>query len=497
MRGTAAFTVAILVLALAPWPQAQGTPPPTPLTLITRDGRRPVPTTMLSGQELVALDDLASLFQLTVGEDQLAGGVTVSYRGRTIVASADQPMASVNGRVVTLPSPVVRSGRRWLVPLDFITRALVPIYDQRIELRRASRLLIVGDVRVPRVTARIDAPGPPTRATIEVAPAAPITVTPEQGRLIVRIEADALDVTPAAGAGLIEQIRTGDQPNTVAVVLAPAAGAPRAVPSTAENVARVAIEVPALNAPPAETSVPARPATPPVPETPIGAPRTGFQTVVLDPGHGGDDVGVRGGGVEEKQLTLDVARRLRGLLEARLGLRVVLTREDDRAVGLDERAAVANNNKADLFLSLHANGALAPAVTGAEVVYLRLDREGEDVRAADAPVLSVLGGGRRVIDAIPWDLAQARHVEASAALAGMLDDELRRRVVMSPRAIRQVPARVLTAANMPAALVEMAYLTNAEQAKAAAGEDFRNAVAQSIYDAITRFRAYAEEQRAQ
>src|SRR5688572_27314803 len=185
LRGTAAFTIAILVLAPELLVRAQGSPPATPLTLITREGRRPVPTTLLSGQELIALDDVATLFQVSVMEDSLTGGVTVSYRGRTIVASADQPMASVNGRLVPLPSPIVRSGRRWLVPVEFLPRALGPIYDQPIDLRRASRMLLVGALTVPRVTARFDTVGPPTRATIEISPAAPVTISTDQGRIIL------------------------------------------------------------------------------------------------------------------------------------------------------------------------------------------------------------------------------------------------------------------------------------------------------------------------
>src|SRR5918999_3364941 len=175
VRGTAAIALAILLLLLASLPQAQGTAPATPLTLLSRDGRRQVPTIVLSGQELIALDDLASLFQVAVREDTLVGGLTITYRGRTIVVSSDQPMASVSGRVVALPSPAVRSGNRWFVPLDFLPRALAPIYDTRIDLRRPSRLLIVGDLRVPRITARVDAAGPPTRATLEIAPAAPVS----------------------------------------------------------------------------------------------------------------------------------------------------------------------------------------------------------------------------------------------------------------------------------------------------------------------------------
>jgi N-acetylmuramoyl-L-alanine amidase len=497
---TAAFALALLVLAPALIVQAQGTPPPTPLTLITRDARRPVPTTLLSGQELIALDDVASLFQVTVTEDSLTGGVTLTYRGRTIVPSVEQPMASVNGRVVTLPSPLVRSGRRWLVPVEFLPRALGPIYDQRIDLRRASRLLIVGDVTVPRVTARIETIGPPTRAIIEISPAVPVTVTSDAGRVLVRVEADALDLgLPASGGGLIEQIRSGDQPNTVAIVLAGTAGVPRTASSAADNIGRVTIDIPAANVAPNDTAAaPAAPATPAAPaEAPPLVPRPAFQTVFLDPGHGGEDVGVRGpDGIEEKQLTLDIARRLRQRLEMRLGVRVLMTRDEDRATGLDERAAAANNSKADLFLSLHANAALAPAMAGAEVFHLRLDSEGEAARrdVAESTTLPVLGGGRRTIEIVRWDLAQAAHVETSAVFASLLEEELRRRVPMSPRPMQQAPMRVLTGANMPAALVEFAYLTNPEQAETLKGDEFKNAVAESLYDAIVRFRTFAETQ---
>ena len=121
--------------------------------------------------------------------------------------------------------------------------------------------------------------------------------------------------------------------------------------------------------------------------------------------------------------------------------------------------------------------------------YDRLDREGEAVRArggGGAVSLPVIGGGTRTIDVVPWDLAQARHVEASAMLASVLEQELRQRVPMGQRPIQQGPMRLLSAANMPAVLVEMAYLTNGAQEKAAAGDEFKNAVAQALYNAIVQ-----------
>jgi len=117
------------------------------------------------------------------------------------------------------------------------------------------------------------------------------------------------------------------------------------------------------------------------------------------------------------QARRDTARRLKALLEARLGLRVILTREDDRTLDQDQRAAIANNNRADLFVSVHANAAVRPTVKGAEVYYLSVDRASlESRRAIQQPdALPQLGGGTRAIELILWETAQLRHLECELA----------------------------------------------------------------------------------
>ena len=500
MARAAIALVAIVLFAQPLLPQSQDNAPP--YTLLSRDGRRPIPIVVAGGRELIALDDIAALFQVAVRTDTLAGGVTLTYRGKSIIASADRPMASVDGRVVALPSPLVQSGRRWLAPVEFLTRALGPIYDQRITLRPASRLVIVGDLRVPRLSARIDSAGPPTRAVVLVSPAGRVVTTTDNNRVLLRVDADALETAlPPSATGLIENIRLGDQPDTVVVSLARAAGPPRVVVTNADEGTRVIIDVPqatpteAARGPALDTRPPAPDVRPPGPDAPP-APLT----IVVDAGHGGDDVGVRGaGGLQEKQMTLDIARRVRAILESRLGLRVILTREDDKTVTLDERAATANNNKANLLVSLHANGAPSPTPAGAEVFYDRLDREGEAVRRlieTQSTALPVIGGGTRPIEIVPWDLAQARHIESSEVLAGVVVEELRKVVPMSPRAKQQAPMRLLSAANMPAVLVEMAYLTNGGQEKQVGTESFKNGVAQAIVNAIARFRSLTDDREA-
>jgi N-acetylmuramoyl-L-alanine amidase len=503
LAGTAAVRIVVFTLLFASL-QAQA-PPAAPFTIVTSDGRRTLPATLLNGQDLVALDDIASVFGAALKEDALAGGFILTHRGRTIVASANGTTVSVNGRVVALPSAVVRAGRRWLVPVEFLQSALGAIHDQRILVRRPSRLVLVGDVRVPRVTARIDSPGPPTRAMVEVTPAAPVTTATETDRLTVRIEADALDLALPAGGGLIAQFRAGEQPNTLVVSLDPDAGSVRVVPQITDTASRVTIEVSSAGAPaatPAPGPAPTTAAPPPVDPEALLARRPAFRTIVLDPGHGGEDPGVRGAsGVREKQVALDVAQRLRTMLEAKLGVRVLLTRDQDVAITADARVATANTNKADVFVSLHANAAPSAALAGAEVYHLELDAAGEEARddAARASVtLPVLGGGTRTLDLVPWNQAQARHVSDSALLAGMIAEQLgTHKVGMSPTPVRSAPLRLLEGLNMPAVMLEMAYLTNPGQEKLIASDAHRNLIAQALFEAIAKFRVHVEETRTQ
>jgi len=122
--------------------------------------------------------DPSNLNVASIAIGDMAGTQTVTRRITNVTGSTQTftvTSTGLSGFGVTLPSPIVRSGRRWMVPVEFLPRALGPIYDQRIDLRRQSRLLIVGDLRVPRITARIDATGPPTRATVEIAPPVPVS----------------------------------------------------------------------------------------------------------------------------------------------------------------------------------------------------------------------------------------------------------------------------------------------------------------------------------
>ena len=475
---------------------AQAQPGAIVYQVVGRDGRRPLPARLVANQEMFALDDLARVFELTVREDATAGGVTVAARGQTIVLSAGQPLASVGGRLVSLSGAPVHEGRAWLVPADFISRALALALGTRLEVRRPSRLIVPADVRVPQIAAHLEPVGPVARLTLDISPATPHTMTQEGSRLIVRFEADALDPSLPASTvpDLVTAVRAGDTPNTLIVDLGPRFTSFHTADQPGDRGgARLVIDVAAQTTDAA--AAPATPAPPAPPELPPLldlAPFGSLRTIVIDAGHGGDDEGARGaGGTGEKTIALSVARRLKSALESRLGVRVILTRDADRNVPLDERAAVANNNKADLFISLHANASVRPATAGAEVFYLNLEAYGEEaqrVAHGDADVLPVFGGGARDIEVTPWELAQARHIERSTALARAVEGALREQLPMGPRTLQPAPFRLLVGVNMPAVLVEMAFLTNPQQEKDVATDTFQNAMVQALVNGVMRFR---------
>jgi N-acetylmuramoyl-L-alanine amidase len=192
---------------------------------------------------------------------------------------------------------------------------------------------------------------------------------------------------------------------------------------------------------------------------------------------------------------LAVARRAKSAIEGRLGIRVILTRDSDARVDADSRAAIANNNKADLFISLHANGSPRATTKGTSIYYLSLDRFGEEARRQsqqDREVLPVYGGGTREFSLVEWELAQAGHVQDSEAFAGLVEQKLRGSAHLETVSVQKSGLRALAGANMPAVLVEMGYLSNPAEETRLASPDFQTNFTQALTEAVIAFRDYLE-----
>lgn len=221
--------------------------------------------------------------------------------------------------------------------------------------------------------------------------------------------------------------------------------------------------------------------------------RSGFDTVVIDAGHGGEDQGARSGrGLAEKEIVLDISKRLATRLRAR-GLSVRLTRSDDRFVPLATRTSLANQAAGDLFISVHANAAATARPRGVETYYVSLDASDpgagrlalrENDSFGEASLLSARGDP---LAALLGDLVVTEHVHESSEFAKLVQEELAGLGGGDRRGVKQAPFVVLMGVEMPAALIEIGFLSNPEEERKLRQSRQRDAIADSIVRAVETF----------
>jgi N-acetylmuramoyl-L-alanine amidase len=207
--------------------------------------------------------------------------------------------------------------------------------------------------------------------------------------------------------------------------------------------------------------------------------------VVLDPGHGGEDRGAQGpGGELEKDITLAVARLTAAQLQA-AGITTRLTRDGDEAISLNDRTALANRLHAVAFLSIHVNASPAKGARGAETYFMNADPS--DVQAAQAAARENAGSPPNAVQLILWDLAYVANLNASARLAGLVQTQMNALHGIPDRGVKQAPFVVLVGATMPAALVEIGFLSNPDEAAKLVSPDTQSAIAAALASAVTTF----------
>lgn len=472
--------ITIITVALAGLTAAQ-----TTYAVVTPDVRRSIPSKSIGGIDMLALDQLAPVFGFALREDTLARGMTITTSRQAIVLTAGQAGASVGGRVISMSSAVARDGRSWYVPVDFLSRILAPASGQRIEIRPISRTILVGDVKWPQVSVRLDRQGAGVRVASDIQPPTPFKLTREGNKISVKFEAAAMDFTlgGASAPDLVTSIRA--EGLTLVIDLGPAASVVR--PSEDAPGGHFTIDV----APAPKTG-----ADPP-PDVPL-AGSAGLRIIAIDAGHGGEELGARSEqGVNEKEITLAFAEKLKAAIDAQLGIRVMLTRDSDSTLPLDRRTSLVNNGQADVLISFHADAAPRSSVRGAQVLTLMPSGYQRRLPAADtSATVPVAGGGTRMIDVVPWELAQLPFLDRSNAFAASVVERLReRQVPLAERAQDTAPLRLLAGANMPAILVNVGFLSNTEEAAALSGPTLPSAIIDAIIAALTDLRAERSRSR--
>ena len=215
--------------------------------------------------------------------------------------------------------------------------------------------------------------------------------------------------------------------------------------------------------------------------------------IVIDAGHGGKDGGATGRrGLAEKDINLSAAKELAKLLEQEKVFEVVMTRDDDTFVPLDERSRIANEGKADLFISLHCNAHRNSKETGYEVYFMSekaSDPEAERLAQFENSSLELEGKAPADAEAdlILHIMGKTESINAAAEFAALVDRSLRRRVDLAPRGVRQAGFYVLRGTDAPALLIEMAFLSNRKDEAKLENRRYRSRIVDGVYAGLVDY----------
>lgn len=220
--------------------------------------------------------------------------------------------------------------------------------------------------------------------------------------------------------------------------------------------------------------------------------------IVIDPGHGGEETGAVGlKGTYEKDISLSICKILKKILEDTLGIKVILTRDRDISLDLIQRTAIANNYKADIFISMHANASNRKNATGAETYYLSLDATDEEslsiAKIENKIIKEEYSNSSPDLNLILWDLAQTEHIQESSQLAEFIQDELNTELSIKNRGVKQAPFRVLMGADMPAVLIEVGFITNPKEEELLNDYNYQKSIANAILRSIQKFKNIREK----
>jgi len=218
-----------------------------------------------------------------------------------------------------------------------------------------------------------------------------------------------------------------------------------------------------------------------------------FRTIVIDAGHGGKDPGAVGyRGTKEKDIALDVAKRLEKKLSKNMKVKIVMTRDEDIFLRLSERTKIANENNGSLFISIHTNAAEDRRASGFETFLIGQNKNEAAVRVAarENAVLELEGStGKKLTDEdlIKATIAQSAFASKSELFASLVQKEIKKRVQSKDRGVKQAGFYVLMGASMPNVLVELGFISNPSEEKKLRSPQYRDQLATAIYRAVEQY----------
>ncbi|MBU4310516.1 N-acetylmuramoyl-L-alanine amidase family protein [bacterium] len=428
------------------------------------------------GTNFIYLKEMVNLFRLDLEWEAITKKVILTSGPDQVIFFVGSSQIMVNDRIKKIIQPPRFSNGAIVLPVEFLSEILDGVLKAKIDWDPKTRILKVSggrlNVREVRHSSYLDS----TRIVIDLLKPLNYRVRKD---LPAQVTIDIYDgecnpdqLSLEINDGRVKNIQAFQLPNATQIVIK----LPKDLPYkdfTLKNPDRIILDI-----------------NPP-------QKRLGYKitTIVIDPGHGGKDPGAIGrGGTREKDVVLAIAKELKNLVSERLGIRVVLTRTGDYFVPLRERTAMANNEKANLFISIHANAALGRARgEGFETYYhsLALTKEAKAVARFENSAIKLEKGSEEPMDQaefILWDMAHNTYLNESSELAILVQEELSKKLKIRNRKVGQAHFYVLSGADMPSILVEVAFISNPREENMLRNPDFQKRVAEGLYNAIVVYK---------
>jgi N-acetylmuramoyl-L-alanine amidase len=410
--------------------------------------------------------------------------LTIRAGSNQLVVTKNSALISFNGQIILLPSSILREDNRWLAPVEFFTMGLSRMTTAEFRYRAGTSRMFVGNIDAPELEMNAQTLGPITRLTLRCASSINVDLKRDETKAVLSLARTPVD--PGRERidhrdRLLRSVTFDDSDGEPKIVLDITRDVSDVRITPADNnriffvdLIRAGEPVSAAPTPAAEPVTAA--ATAAGTAKPDTAPDRHVRVIVIDPGHGGMDTGVKTPGGSEKDLTLALSRRLRSALQMRLGATVLLTRDSDIALDNEARSAVANNNQANLFISFHL-GYSPNKADATSSVFIMKEGFGEAFSQASSrdPLF------------LPWYLGYRTHRQGSAVAAAILQEELVKGIPGSKFPIRTAPLAVLSSATMPSLVFELGNLNNPINAQTLVDAGFQTRLVNSMVNAIQRF----------
>jgi N-acetylmuramoyl-L-alanine amidase len=448
-----------------------------------------LPTIAYEGRNYVELSRVAERLKSQLDAPAEGSQARLRTSAHVVTFTRNWARILVDGAPLVLDAPVrVRKGV-WLVPDTFVDQ-VVP----RISVAAAAPAAPAAPAPTPAASVTLEelrTRSYPSFTRIVVETSAPIghrVETPGGKELRIRLLGlMASPQTESIADGFIDEARL-ERAGTDAILRVTFEAAPGELKaSTLADPPRLVLDV-------------ARPVEPRGREA-----FTPLRTIVLDAGHGGHDSGAIGpGGLMEKELVLDITKRVARLLQERVGVKVLFSRDGDQFVPLRDRTSFANRERADLFVSIHANAHRVVASEGVEVYFLSseaTDNAARQLAAAENSVVQLekpaagrpAGRGSEIVKTMLWDLAQAEFQTESSRLAETVLDSMAAGLRIPNRGVKQAGFYVLGGAAMPAILVEIGFVSNPREEKRLKDSRYRDEIARAIASGLAEYKRIADQ----